>query len=74
MLWRWEKMTEDLDVQVEVAEVPVAVAVELSENELLAEFARVMHEWDFAPFRRGEVRLPTLAEARRSAARYPARR
>lgn len=44
---------------------------DITEGEFLCEFARVMHEWDFRSFRRGEVSLPTLSEARAVVARSP---
>jgi hypothetical protein len=44
--------------------VEVMPVVDLTEHELLSEFAKVMHEWGFAPFRRGELAMPTLHEAR----------
>lgn len=34
-----------------------------TEDNLVREFTRVMHEWGFRPFRRGEVALPTRREA-----------
>lgn len=37
--------------------IPVRVA-EVSEGEFISEFAKVMHEWGFKPFLRGEVRIP----------------
>lgn len=61
-----EAVRADLGTEVEV--VPV---VDISEGELLAEFAKVMHEWNFVPFQRGEVRFPTLDEARGCLARTP---
>lgn len=49
---------------------PATLVFTVDGEEVLSEFARVMHEWDFAPFRQGKVRMPTLAEARRAAYRH----
>lgn len=69
-------MTAETTVQVDVGaaldtEVEVVPVVDIPADELLAEFARVMHEWGFVPFQRGEVRFPTLAEAREAVAKTP---
>ncbi len=53
-----------LDVELEVRFTEVVIA----EEELLSEFARVMHEWNFAPFRQGQVRFPTREESRQALA------
>jgi hypothetical protein len=53
-----------LDVELEV----VLAAPDVTEDEFLGEFARVMHEWNFAPFRQGAFRFPTREEARQALA------
>ena len=62
-------VAEELDV--EVTAWPVHLH-EISEEEFLREFARVMHEWGSQLFTEGKVRLPTQREAREvlNASRY----
>lgn len=45
---------------------------EIAPEEFMRMFALVMHEWDFRPFRRGQVAMPTEEEAvqKLAASRY----
>ncbi len=43
--------------------------IEITKDELMREFMQVMHEWNFKPFRCGQVRLPHLGEVNRSLSR-----